>query len=128
VDEAGNRLGRHSGHWGFTPGQRRGLGVAAAEPLYAVRTEPRMNLVVVGPRESLARREVSVSGRLYVPVTRAEAKLRYRSPAVPATIDASEGGFLLHLDAPAFGVAPGQAAVVYEDGIVVGAGLVRRES
>jgi tRNA-specific 2-thiouridylase len=128
VDEAGNRLGRHSGHWGFTPGQRRGLGVAAAEPLYALRTEPRMNLVVVGPRESLARREVSVSGRLYVPVTRAEAKLRYRSPAVPATIKAIEGGFLLHLDAPAFGVAPGQAAVVYEDGIVVGAGLVRRES
>ena len=127
VDEDGRELGRHSGHWRFTPGQRRGLGIAAAEPLYAIRSEPRTNVVVVGPRESLARREVSVAGRLYVPVRRAEAKLRYRSAAIPAHVEANGRGFLLRLDAPAFGVAPGQAAVVYEDGVVVGAGLVRRE-
>jgi tRNA-specific 2-thiouridylase len=128
VDEEGRELGRHSGHWGFTPGQRRGLGVSAPEPLYALRTEPSTNVVVVGPRESLARRHVSVAGRMYVPVTRGEAKLRYRSPAIPADVEETARGFELSLDAPAFGVAPGQAAVVYEDDVVVGAGLVRREA
>jgi tRNA-specific 2-thiouridylase len=128
VDEEGRELGRHSGHWGFTPGQRRGLGVSAAEPLYALRTEPSTNLVVVGPRESLARRHVLVAGRLYVPVTRGEAKLRYRSPAISAGVVQTARGFELKLDTPAFGVAPGQAAVVYEDDVVAGAGLVRREA
>jgi tRNA-specific 2-thiouridylase len=128
VDEEGGELGRHSGHWGFTPGQRRGLGVSAPEPLYALRTEPSTNVVVVGPRESLARRRVSVAGRLYVPVGHGDVKLRYRSPAIPADVEETARGFDLQLDAPAFGVAPGQAAVVYEDDAVVGAGLVRSEA
>jgi tRNA-uridine 2-sulfurtransferase len=54
VDEQGRELGRHDGYWRFTPGQRRGLGVAAAEPLYALRTDPAANAVVVGPRAALA--------------------------------------------------------------------------
>jgi tRNA-specific 2-thiouridylase len=127
VDEDGRELGRHSGHWGFTPGQRRGLGVSASEPLYTISTGPEANVVVVGPRTSLARREVSVDGRLYVPVARAEVKLRYRSPTIGAEVEGTDRGFRLRLDAPAFGVAPGQAAVVYEDDVVVGAGLVRRD-
>ena len=127
MDEGGRRLGSHDGHWGFTPGQRRGLGIAAAEPLYALRTEPDTNIVVVGPRESLARDEVWVDGRLHIPVTRGEVKLRYRSPAICADVEETEQGFRLRLDSPAFGVAPGQAAVVYEDDAVVGAGVVRRD-
>jgi tRNA-uridine 2-sulfurtransferase len=128
VDEQGRELGLHSGYWRFTPGQRRGLGVAASEPLFALRSEPRSNVVVVGPRESLACREVSVAGRLHVPVRRVDAKLRYRSSAVPAEVEETDRGFRLHLEAPAFGVAAGQAAVAYEDDVVVGAGLVRQES
>jgi tRNA-specific 2-thiouridylase len=125
VDEDGHELGRHDGFWRFTPGQRRGLGVAAAEPLYALRSEPRTNTVVVGPRASLSRTRVSVSGRLHVPVDRADAKLRYRSPAIPARVETRGGGFELELDEPAFGVAAGQAAVLYDGDVVVGAGLIR---
>jgi tRNA-uridine 2-sulfurtransferase len=125
VDEAGRELGRHSGHWRYTPGQRKGLGVATGRPLYALRTEPRTNTVVVGPRESLARSEVGVrSGRLFVPVERVEAKLRYRSPAAGATVTAEPRGFRVALDEPAYGVAVGQAAVLYEGDAVVGAGLI----
>jgi tRNA-uridine 2-sulfurtransferase len=124
VDEAGKEVGRHDGYWRFTAGQRRGLGVAAAEPLYAVRTEPRTNTVVVGPRRALARRSVSVRGRLFVPVDRAAAKLRYRSPAVDASVEATAAGFRLQLDEAAYGVARGQAAVLYVGDIVVGSGLV----
>jgi len=124
VGEDGAELGRHEGFWRFTPGQRRGIGVAAPEPLYALRTEPRTNTVVVGPRESLGRRSVSVRGRLFAPVARADAKLRYRSPAVPATIEPTSSGFRLELDEPAYGVAPGQAAVLYDGDVVVGSGLI----
>ena len=125
VDEAGRELGRHEGFWRFTPGQRRGLGVATGEPLYALRSDPHSNSVVVGPRDSLARDEIRVrSGRLFVPVERAKAKLRYRSPAVSASVTGETRGFRIRLDAPAYGVAAGQAAVLYEDDVVVGAGLI----
>ena len=89
-----------------------------------MRTEARTNTVVIGPRESLATRTIRARGRLYADVQRAEAKLRYRSTAIPARVQDLEGGFLVELDQPAYGVAPGQAAVLYEDGVVVGAGLV----
>ena len=122
VDIGGTRLGSHSGHWRFTPGQRRGLGVAAAQPFFAISTDATTNTVVVGPREALARTSLRASGRLYVPVDRADVKVRYRSPVVRATVDADDGGFRLELDEPAYGVAPGQTAVLYEDDAVVGAG------
>ena len=65
------------------------------------------------------------AGRLYVPVKRADVKLRYRSEPVAAAVEKTERGFRLELDRPAFGVAAGQAAVLYEEGVVVGAGLIR---
>jgi len=125
VTESGEELGRHDGFWRFTPGQRRGLGLSTGEPVYAVSTSARTNTVVVGPRESLARTAVAVhAGRLFVPVERVEAKLRYRSPAAPARVEPAARGFRLSLDRPVYGVAPGQAAVLYEDDTVVGAGLI----
>ena len=124
VDEDGNELGRHDGFWRFTTGQRKGLGVAAREPLYALRSEAATNTVVVGPRAALATDVVHVRGRLLVPVSRAEVKLRYRSPAVETGVSAATGAFRLELDRPVYGVAPGQAAVLYDDGAVVGAGTI----
>ncbi len=124
VDATGSRLGSHDGYWRFTPGQRKGIGVVADEPLYALRTSAATNTVVVGPRGALARERVTVRGRLHAPVARVEAKLRYRSPAVPATVEPTARGFRLSLDEPAYGVAPGQAAVLYEDDAVVGSGTV----
>jgi tRNA-specific 2-thiouridylase len=124
VGEDGTELGRHEGFWRFTPGQRRGLGVPAAEPLYVLRTRPRANAVVVGPRSSLARTRVAVRGRLYADAERVEAKLRYRSPAVGATVEPTRRGFQLELDEAAYGIAPGQAAVLYDGDTVVGYGLI----
>jgi tRNA-uridine 2-sulfurtransferase len=124
VDEQGRQLGRHGGFWRFTAGQRRGVGVSSAQPLYVLRTDPGANTVVVGPRESLAVETISARGRLYLRVNRAEVKWRYRSPAVPAAVRGTDDGFELALDAPAYGVATGQTAVLYEDDVVVGAGLL----
>jgi tRNA-uridine 2-sulfurtransferase len=124
VDEDGNELGRHAGVWRFTPGQRRGIGIAAAEPLYALRSDAATNTLVVGPRGSLACSSVVVEGTLHTDAERVDAKLRYRSPTVPALVLRQPGGFTLELDRPAYGVAPGQIAVLYDDGVVVGSGVV----
>jgi tRNA-uridine 2-sulfurtransferase len=124
VDEDGAVLGRHQGFWRYTPGQRKGLGVATGAPVYALKTIPESNAVVVGPREALARRTVDADGKLHVDVAHAEVKVRYRSPAAPASVAALRGGFRVDFDEPVYGVAQGQAAVVYERDVVVGAGRV----
>ena len=124
VDASGKFLGRHDGHWRFTPGQRRGLGVSTGEPVYALKMIARTNTVVAGPREALACHQVSARGRLHVPVDHAEAKLRYRSPAVRARVTTTPRGFRLELDEPAYAVARGQTAVLYDDEVVVGAGVI----
>jgi tRNA-specific 2-thiouridylase len=124
VDEKGNRLGEHDGYWRFTPGQRRGIGVAGAAPLYVIETSARSNSVAVGPEQALARRRVNVRGRLYLPVDRAEVKLRYRSPTLTAEVESLAAGFRLKLAEPAYAVAPGQAAVLYDEDAVIGFGLV----
>jgi tRNA-specific 2-thiouridylase len=124
VDEAGETIGQHEGFWRFTPGQRRGLGVSTGRPVYALEGDSATNTVVVGSRESLARRTVVASGHLFASVTRGDAKLRYRSPALPADIEPTEDGFRLLFDEPAYGVAAGQTAAVYEGDAVVGSGTI----
>lgn len=124
VDETGRELGEHDGFWRFTPGQRKGIGIASERALYVLNADAATNTVRVGPHAALERRHVAASGRLYVDVDRAEAKLRYRSPAVGAAVSANDDGFDLELDEPAYGVARGQAAVLYEGDAVVGCGTI----
>jgi tRNA-uridine 2-sulfurtransferase len=124
VDEEGRAIGRHDGFWRFTPGQRKGLGVAASRPLYALRTDPSRNAVVVGPRESLAVRRVRATGRLFVSARRCDAQLRARSEAVAALAEPAPAGFRLELQRPVYGAARGQTAVLYEGDAVVGSGTI----
>ena len=124
VDAGGRVVGRHRGYWRYTPGQRRGLGVVAEQPLYAIATRADSNTVVVGPRANLARTNVRVAGKLFVPVSRGSAKLRYRSPPVGVGLAPTGSGFELALDEPVHGVATGQTAVVYEGDVVVASGTV----
>jgi tRNA-specific 2-thiouridylase len=124
VDEDGTVLGRHDGFWQFTAGQRRGLGVASGRALYVLGTDRTTNAVVVGPRESLAVTSVHAEGRMYAEVDRARVKLRHRSAAVPARVAASNGGFSLELEEPAYAVATGQVAALYDGDAIVGAGVI----
>jgi tRNA-specific 2-thiouridylase len=124
LDVDGNLLGRHDGYWRFTSGQRRGLGVAAPRPLYVLRTVPSSNTVVVGAEAQLAVTTITAEGALYVPVARGDAKFRSASPSVRASVTAENGGFSLLLEEPAYAVARGQVAVVYDDDAVVGAGVI----
>jgi tRNA-uridine 2-sulfurtransferase len=124
LDERGAILGQHTGFWRFTPGQRKGLGAAAAGPLYALRTDPQRNTVVVGPRESLAVNRVQATGRMFVPVSDCEAKLRARMQCVPARAEPVASGFRLDLENHVYGAALGQTAVLYEGDAVVGSGTI----
>jgi tRNA-specific 2-thiouridylase len=124
VDRDGVALGTHAGHWRYTPGQRRGLGLDGGRTLYVIGTNAAANTVTVGPRDALAVSKVEAVGRLHVPVSRADVKVRHRSEPIPASVDPTTDGFRLELDEPAFGVARGQFAVLYDQAAVVGTGAI----
>ncbi len=133
VDRGGRVLGRHRGHHAFTVGQRRGIGVPAAAPLYVLETDAAANRVVVGPREALRRREVAVRGAvLHRDGDRVDrVKLRYRSPALAGGVDGTppagrHADLVLRLREPVLGAAPGQAAVLMDGDLVVGHGTIAR--
>jgi tRNA-uridine 2-sulfurtransferase len=133
VDRSGRLLGRHSGIANFTIGQRKGLGVAAGEPLYVLRIDPAERRVIVGPRAALAETRLLLGEMNWLGVAAVDgmtvaAKLRSTQPPVPATLypAAGFGEAELVLDAPAGAVAPGQAAVLYDGERVLGGGWIRR--
>jgi tRNA-specific 2-thiouridylase len=134
VDLSGRVLGRHAGTIRFTVGQRRGLDIGGtAEPLYVVHIEPDKRRVVVGPRDALAVHRLHLSGFNWLggaepaAAVECEIKIRNAMPPVAATVrrltsDSAEVDFA----APAFGVAPGQACVLYAGARVLGGGWIER--
>jgi tRNA-specific 2-thiouridylase len=133
VDSAGNVIGRHRGHHGFTVGQRRGLGVASNEPLYVLATDARKNRVIAGTRDELATTRVHVRGaRLLRDGARVDrVKLRYRTKPLPARVhDADALGAGVHrtleleLAEPVDGAAPGQLACLLDGDAIVGWGTI----
>jgi tRNA-uridine 2-sulfurtransferase len=124
VDEAGRVLGTHKGLIHFTVGQRRGLEIGgAAEPYYVLRVEPATRRVIVGPRRALAVSAARIEGINWLggdyagPMT---AKVRSLAKPVPARLEGDRVVF----DAPEYGVAPGQAAVLYAGERVLGGGWI----
>src|ERR671917_467357 len=130
VSREGAVLGRHEGVVDFTIGQRRGIGVSAPTPLYVTGVRPQTNQVVVGRRQDLEEREVSVRGLNWFlePEEARLVQVRYNSAPVPCAVERGEaaGEWVARLAEPAAGVAPGQSAVFYTgDGKrVVGGGVV----
>jgi tRNA-specific 2-thiouridylase len=131
LDTAGRELGRHRGHHLYTVGQRRGLGIAASEPLYVIATDPRANTVTVGPRAALAGRSVAVRGAvLHRPGAEVDAvKLRYRARPVACRVAGAAApgrhrALALELAEPGDRTAPGQTACLLRGDVVVGYGTV----
>ncbi len=130
----GRVLGEHRGVINFTIGQRRGLGLGGeAAPLFVVRLEPAARRVVVGPRAALARDTVrigEVNWLTDVPTEgrRVTVKLCSAQAATPAVLHATAGGAEVVLDAPQYGVSPGQAAVFYDGPRVLGGGWIKATS
>jgi len=126
-DASGRRLGTHGGYWRFTVGQRRGIGVAGAEPLYVLSTDAARNAVVVGPREGLAVSSVALEpARLHGELGEdpLEVRLRYRGRPLEGRVQGAGGRVRIDLSDAADGVAPGQTAALYRDGRLVAAGTI----
>jgi len=123
-------LGHHEGHYRFTVGQRRGLGIGGGgEAKYVLRIVPERDEVVVGDREQLYRRDARATAAVWTAdppagAFEAEVQIRYRHRAAPARVTATEGGFTVSFREPQRAVAPGQAAVVYRGDRVIGGGLL----
>ena len=124
VDLQGRELGRHKGLIHYTVGQRRGLEIGGlSEPLYVVRLDPENQAVVVGPKRALAvsaARIVEPNWLSDVQGRQVMAKVRSLAKPVPATMD----GEWLRFASDEYGVAPGQAAVLYEGDRVLGGGWI----
>ncbi|MGY1619910.1 tRNA 2-thiouridine(34) synthase MnmA [Geodermatophilus sp. SYSU D00691] len=117
----GATVGEHDGTYGFTVGQRRGLGVSVGDsrPRYVLGIEPVSRTVTIGTADLAGVREVRTApptwtGAAPVLPLRAEVQLRAHGTPVACAVTAADGGLLLRLDDPQRGVAPGQSAVIYE--------------
>jgi tRNA-specific 2-thiouridylase len=132
VDAEGHELGQHEGVAFYTPGQRKGLGIATGNRLYVQRVVPDLNLVVLGPPEDLDTitcqladlnifsRDSLVEGQII------DIKFRYGSPPVPATLQwDSETSMSVIFETPVRALSPGQSAVFYAGDRVLGGGIIQ---
>ena len=132
VDRDGKVLGEHAGTHHFTVGQRRGLRVAAAEPLYVIATEPMTQRVVVGRNPDLLRTSLLARDMNWLSIappkepTRAQVKIRNRHIAAPALLIPSEDDSRIEVrfEEAQRAVTPGQAAVFYDGDLVLGGGWI----
>ncbi|MGH2413269.1 MAG: tRNA 2-thiouridine(34) synthase MnmA [Microcystaceae cyanobacterium] len=134
VDLDGKVLGKHLGIHHYTIGQRKGLGIAAAEPLYVVKLDSVMNRVVVGSRDSAGNSECTVGRLNWVSIAepstpiRAQVQVRYRSkPVLVTAIPLEDSRLKLIFDEPQFGITPGQAAVLYDGEVLLGGGILLKD-
>lgn len=130
VDGDGAVVGHHTGYWKFTVGQRKGLGVASPDPLYVVATDAAANRVVVGDRAALEVPRLVLADAVchgaIDPHESFEVRVRYRGRPFEgrAVVPTADDMLAVDLAEPAYGVAPGQTAAVYQRGRLVAAGTI----
>jgi tRNA-specific 2-thiouridylase len=134
VNREGDILGQHDGIENFTIGQRKGIGIAANEPLYVTSKDSASNTVIVGPKAELlgsclVANNINwlVDDKLKAP-TRLNVKIRFRHQEALSTVTPLENGEVrVEFDEPQSAIAPGQAIVFYNGDTVVGGGFIRKE-
>jgi tRNA-specific 2-thiouridylase len=133
VNLQGQVLGEHDGIEFYTVGQRKGLGLASPKPLYVIELDAATNRVIVGDDAALARDEFRAERCNWIAFDAppaafgATVKIRYNHTGTPATVTVLPGGTVkVRLHAPQRAITPGQAAVFYQDDLVLGGGWITR--
>ena len=133
TDLYGQVLGHHDGIEFYTIGQRRGLGITTPKPVYVVALDAETNRVVVGDDSALDRDEFVAERCNWHPFdtltapAEVTAKIRYNHPGTAATLTPlGDGAVKVKLHLPQRAITPGQAAVFYQDDLVLGGGWIRR--
>jgi tRNA-uridine 2-sulfurtransferase len=131
VTTAGDVIGRHQGIHRYTVGQRRGIGVSSPDPLYVVQVDAKNNRVVVGSSDDLLKREMAVERVNWIAIEdltepiRVAVKIRSRAEEAHATVSKrDDASVIVRFDDAQRAVTPGQAAVFYDNDIVVGGGWI----
>jgi tRNA-specific 2-thiouridylase len=131
LDEVGREIGRHDGIVGFTVGQRRGLGAATGRRRYVVAIDPARAAVITGEHDALRCQTMELEGLNWIGGHRpgqglaVAVKHRANVPAVPAHLsDLGDGRARIGFERPEYGVAPGQAGVLYAGSRVLGGGWI----
>ena len=130
IDASGNILGQHCGFCHYTIGQRKGLGIALGAPKHVTRIDPLTNTVTLGDHDDLLTQQVTAHKIRIRDVEwltespQVTARIRYKSPAVPASINCSLNELTLNFEQPVWGVTPGQSLVIYKDELLVGGGII----
>ena len=134
----GERVGEHDGVAAYTVGQRQGLGVALGAPRYVSRMDPLTNTITLGRREDLETTSIELERATFVAGDapgesfRAHVRIRHRATPIPATVRRNGGSrsnrWIVETDAPVWAAAPGQAAVLYDEDVVLGGGRIARPS
>jgi tRNA-uridine 2-sulfurtransferase len=135
VDSEGQYLGEHRGIAFYTPGQRKGLGLATGERLYVQHVDPETNTVIVGKEEALQQEECFVSDlnwfeeNLPAETRPVLVKYRYASQVVPGILTSRPNGmFRIQFETSQKALSPGQSAVFYKGDQVLGGGIIQRSS
>src|SRR5687767_6415064 len=132
VTSEGRSIGEHNGLANYTIGQRKGLGIASPVPLYVLGKNAQTNALIVGTQEGLGARELTardvnwLSGNIPDGPFRAEVKIRYTAREAAATVTPIHNGGQVHVqfDAPQRDITAGQAAVFYQDDVMIGGGII----
>jgi len=129
----GRVLGKHTGLPNYTIGQRKGLGIASAEPLYVIALDVANNALIVGSQAELGSAQLTaarvnwISGAPPTTPIRAEVKIRYKAQPMPALVTPLPNGRAqVIFDAPVRDITPGQGAVFYQGELCLGGGIIER--
>lgn len=132
ADKTGKILGPHKGYPFYTVGQRKGLDIALGKPAYVTQIIPETNTVILGDEEDLKRSEMNVAGINWIKYDgisegmEALTKIRYKDKGALSNLFSYEKGVKVRFYGDVKGIAPGQSAVFYEGGDLIGGGIIQR--
>lgn len=130
IDNQGKVLGMHQGFCHYTIGQRKGLGIALGAPKFVTKIDAETNRVTLGNRDDLLTTQARIADvrirdwEWLQESPSIQARIRYKSPAVDAVLDASSDSQVTFAS-PVWGVTPGQSLVMYKDNLVIGGGIIQ---